>query len=167
MININDRVFTDLVWRMRNACNPGSQTLPGNIYLYLLVTVVEGVRKAPFSIATTQMCRGVCYSFPWIALLYPSYVPYIAEVWSKEVSSTIFKVFIMTQPGIEPRSSGPLTNTLFYFNFNKNVKYLFIWVYMYIYIYSQNTLLNMLNIYIYIYIYIYNRCRDSLAFLIS
>ena len=30
---------------------------------------------------------------------------------SKEVSSTIFKVFGMTWPGIEPPSSGPLTNT--------------------------------------------------------
>ena len=31
---------------------------------------------------------------------------------SKEVSSTIFKVFGMTRPGIEPRSPGPLANTL-------------------------------------------------------
>ena len=29
-----------------------------------------------------------------------------------EVSSTIFKVFGMTRPGIEPRSPGPLANTL-------------------------------------------------------
>ena len=29
-----------------------------------------------------------------------------------EVSSTIFKVFDMTQPGIEPRSPWPLANTL-------------------------------------------------------
>ena len=33
-------------------------------------------------------------------------------VLSKEVSSTIFKVFGMTRPGIEPRSPGPLVNTL-------------------------------------------------------
>ena len=31
---------------------------------------------------------------------------------SKEVSSTIFKVFGMTRPGIEPRSPGPMVNTL-------------------------------------------------------
>ena len=31
---------------------------------------------------------------------------------SKEVSSTIFKVFGMTRPGIEPRSPRPLANTL-------------------------------------------------------
>ena len=33
-------------------------------------------------------------------------------VLSKEVSSTIFKVFGMTWPRIEPRSPGPLANTL-------------------------------------------------------
>ena len=32
-------------------------------------------------------------------------------VLNKEVSSTIFKVFGMTQPGIEPRSPRPLANT--------------------------------------------------------
>ena len=35
-------------------------------------------------------------------------------VSSKEASSTIFKVFGMTRPGIEPRSLGPLVNTLLY-----------------------------------------------------
>ena len=44
-----------------------------------LATVVEGDQKAPFSIATTPRCRGGCYSFPWMAPLYPWYVPYIAE----------------------------------------------------------------------------------------
>ena len=34
------------------------------------------------------------------------------RVLSKEVSSTIFKVFGMTRPGIEPRSTGSLANTL-------------------------------------------------------
>ena len=32
---------------------------------------------------------------------------------SKVVSSSIFKVFGMTRPGIEPRSPGPLANTLY------------------------------------------------------
>ena len=44
-----------------------------------LATVVEGNQKAPFSIATTLMYRGGLYSFPWIAPLYPRYIPYIAE----------------------------------------------------------------------------------------
>ena len=34
------------------------------------------------------------------------------SVLSKEVSSTIFKVFGMTWPGIEPKSPGPLANAL-------------------------------------------------------
>ena len=40
-----------------------------------LATVVEGDPKAPLSIATTPRCRGGCYSFPWIAPLYPWSVP--------------------------------------------------------------------------------------------
>ena len=44
-----------------------------------LASVVEGDQKAPFSIATTLRCKGGRYSFPWIAPLYPRYVPYIAE----------------------------------------------------------------------------------------
>ena len=53
------------------------------IYIYIhkvkLATVVEGDQKAPFSIATAPRFRGGSYSFPWIAPLYPGYVPYIAE----------------------------------------------------------------------------------------
>ena len=47
-------------------------------YIYLIIikkvklaTVVKGDQKAPFSITTTPRCRGVCYSFPWIAPLNP------------------------------------------------------------------------------------------------
>ena len=46
-----------------------------------------------------------CSTLPLIRTLY-------FWVLSKDVSSTIFKVFGMTRPGIEPRSSGPLANTL-------------------------------------------------------
>ena len=46
-----------------------------------------------------------CYTLP---LIPPSY----CWVLSKEASSTIFKVFGMTRPGIETRSPGPLANTL-------------------------------------------------------
>ena len=44
-----------------------------------LVTLVEGDPKAPFSIATTPKCWGGRYSFPWIAPLYPWYLPYKAR----------------------------------------------------------------------------------------
>ena len=73
----------------------------------MLVTIVEGDLKAPFSIATTPKCMGGRYSFPWVAPIYSWYVPNNA-VLSKEASSTIFWVFGMTRPGIEPRSPGPI-----------------------------------------------------------
>ena len=40
-------------------------------YKVELATVDEGDPKAPFSIASTPMCKGGCYTFPWISLLYP------------------------------------------------------------------------------------------------
>ena len=46
-----------------------------------------------------------CHTLPLIRALY-------CRLLSKEVSSTISKVFGMTRPGIEPRSSRPLANTL-------------------------------------------------------
>ena len=52
------------------------------MYPYLkvmLATLVDGDQKALFSIATTLKCRGGHYSFLWIALLYPWYVPYIVK----------------------------------------------------------------------------------------
>ena len=65
-----------------------------------LATIAEDDQKAPFSIATTLRCKGGRYSFTWIVPLYPWY----SWVLSKEVSSTNYKVFDMTRPGIEPRS---------------------------------------------------------------
>ena len=88
------------------------------IYIYVfcvskvkLATFVAGDLKAPFSIATTSRCRDRRYSIPRIASLCPWYLPYNA-VLSKAASSTIFWVFGMTLPGIEPWSPGPLANTL-------------------------------------------------------
>ena len=46
-----------------------------------------------------------CSALPLIRTLY-------CWVLSKEVSSTILKVFGMSWPGIEPKSPGPLANTL-------------------------------------------------------
>ena len=76
-----------------------------------LITVVKGSPKAPFSIATTPRCMEGRYSFPWIAPLPLIFTLYCWEL-SKAVSRGIFKVFGMTQPGIEPRSPGPSVNTL-------------------------------------------------------
>ena len=65
-----------------------------------LVTVVEGDPKAPFSIATTQRCRGRRYSFTLDCSTLPLIRTIYCWVLSKEVSSTIFKVFGMTRPGL-------------------------------------------------------------------
>ena len=76
-----------------------------------LATIVEGNPKAPFSIATTPMCRGGRYSFP--GLLYFTLDPYLIMLSVKQGGIKYhFWVFGMTRPGIEPRSPGPLANTL-------------------------------------------------------
>ena len=49
-----------------------------NINKVKLATLVKGDSKALFLIATTPRYRGEHYSFPWIALLYPGSLPYIA-----------------------------------------------------------------------------------------
>ena len=63
-------LFTTVKWSQALLCNTNKVKL---------ATVVEGDQKAPFSIATIPRYRGGRYSFPWIAPLYPRYVPYIAE----------------------------------------------------------------------------------------
>ena len=45
----------------------------------MLATVVGGNPKAPLSVATTLWLKEGRYSIPWIAPLYPWYVPYNAE----------------------------------------------------------------------------------------
>ena len=102
----------------------------------------RGRLEGSLSIATTLRCREGCDSFPWIALLYPSYVPY-CWVLSKEVSSTNFNIFGMTRPGIEPRSPGPLANILPTTPMSQNVKYkwvLFSWSHCQFLIYNQTKL---------------------------
>ena len=86
---------------------------PNHIYKYLteykklLATIVEGNPKAPFSIATTPMCRGGRYSFP--GLLYFTLDLYLIMLSVKQGG---IKYHFLTRPGIEPRSPGPLANTL-------------------------------------------------------
>ena len=89
---------------------------PPNLFeIYLIKKASKskvGDQKAPFSIATTLQCRGRalflsldCFTLSLIHTLY-------CWVLSKEVSSTIFKVFGITRPWIELRSPGLLANTL-------------------------------------------------------
>ena len=67
-----------------------------------LATVVEGDQKAPFSIATTPRCRGGRYSFPWIAPLYPWYVPYIAECSARRYQVPFLKSLVWRDLGSNP-----------------------------------------------------------------
>ena len=89
--------------------------------------LVEDDQKTPFSIATTPRYRGRvlllsldCVILPLIRTLY-------CRVLSKEGSSTIFKVFGMMRPGIEPRSPGSLANTTHW------AKHTYIYIYIYEY----------------------------------
>ena len=106
--DIFDRIHLFLDWRLRrrSVCYKNTEKSPGHLkrlavtwttvrdYQLMMVwktlkkwykvkvklaTLVEGDPKAPFSIATTPMCRGRRYSFPQIAPLYPRSLPYIAE----------------------------------------------------------------------------------------
>ena len=68
---------------------------------------------------------------------------------SKVVSSSIFKVFGMTRPGIEPRSPGPLANTLLVYITLLSLLYCYYNnYYYYFYIYF--------NYYYYYYYYYYS-----------
>ena len=69
-----------------------------------LVTVVEGDPRVPFSIVTTPRCREGFYSLAWIFPLYLWYEP------DNRYQVPFFKS--MPRHGIEPRSSGPLANTV-------------------------------------------------------
>ena len=76
----------------------------------ILLIIVEGDSKVPFSIATTPKCEG------GLLLSHDcSTLPLILTLWcwalSKAASSPIFWVSGMTRPGIEPRSTGPFVNT--------------------------------------------------------
>ena len=71
-----------------------------------LVTVVKHDLEAPFSIATTPRCTEGCYSFPRIDPLYPWSIPYNVECKQGGIKYHILSLWY------EPRSPGPLANTL-------------------------------------------------------
>ena len=102
------RTFNISIWFISNIFATCSYMMgpTDNSYLIIKVklpTVVGGDQKTAFSIATTP--RRALVTLPSIRTLY-------CWVLSKEVSSTILTVFRMTQPWIEPRSPGPLANTV-------------------------------------------------------
>ena len=71
------------------------------IYIYIYISKV-GDQKAPFSIATTPTCRGGRYSLPWIAPLYPWYVPYIAECKARRYQVLFLKSSVWRDMGLHP-----------------------------------------------------------------
>ena len=98
--------------------SPQMQSLPVQsldaIFFNILsksATVVEGDQKVPFSIVTTPRCRGGNYSFSLDCSTLP-FTLIILSVKQGGIKYHFFKVFGMTQPGIKPRSPGPLANTL-------------------------------------------------------
>ena len=75
------------------------------------VNLFEGDPKAPLSIATTLMYRGERYSFP--GLLHFTLDAHLIMLSVKQGCIKYhFWVFCMTRPRAEPRSPGPLANTL-------------------------------------------------------
>ena len=67
-----------------------------------LATIVEGDPKAPFSEATTPRCRGGRYSFPWMAPLYPWYIPYITECLARRYQVPFLKSLVWYDLGLNP-----------------------------------------------------------------
>ena len=78
--------------------------MPNPFYTYIvkLATVVKGDQTAPYSIATTPRCRGGFCSFPWIAPLYPWYVPYIAECLARRYLVPFLKSLVWRILGLNP-----------------------------------------------------------------
>ena len=77
------------------------------------MSVVEVDPKVPFLIATTPKCVCVGGATPFQGLTHFTLDPYLIMPSVKQGSIKYhFSVFGMTRPGIEPRSPGPLANTL-------------------------------------------------------
>ena len=106
-----------------------------------MVTLVEGDPKTPFSIATTLRCRGGRYSItldPYLIMLSvkPGGIKY--QFW----------VFVMTRPGIEPRSLRLVANTLLFRRMARfcNVNDLLIWIFLSWSLNNKNKSLQLFNI---------------------
>ena len=132
-----------------------------------MATVFKGDQKAPFSLATALRCREGCYSF--LVLFHFTLDPYFIMLSvNKGASRTIFWVFSMTRPGIEPWFPRPLVNTLptrpieclhkvfFWFETEFFTKILYWWILkkkwqMY---------------YTYVHVYFYEQCAMQVVFIL-
>ena len=71
-----------------------------------LATIVEGNPKAPFSIATTPMCRGGRYSFPGLLYFTLDSVPYNAECLARRHQVPFFESLVWLDLGLNPGLPG-------------------------------------------------------------
>ena len=51
-------------------------------------------------------CREGCYSFPWIAPLYPWYLPYVAECQARRYQEPFLKSLVWRELGLNPGLPG-------------------------------------------------------------
>ena len=70
------------------------------VRMYLVFIFLK--RQYEKTVATTPRCRGGCYSFPWIAPLYPWSLPYNAECWAKWDQVPFFEFLVWTDLGLNP-----------------------------------------------------------------
>ena len=90
------------------------------------MTVVEGSPKAPFSTAIIPRCQGRHYSFPWIAPLYPWYLPYCAECYARRYQVPFFESLVWLDLGLKP------SFLVYWWTLDPLVK----WACMYVYIHQ-------------------------------
>ena len=70
-----------MIYQFREKYRISEMIKEQNIFIiYIkLATVVEGDTKALFLLGTTPSCRGRRNIYPWIAPLYPWYIPFNGE----------------------------------------------------------------------------------------
>ncbi len=122
-ISHKTNTFGKGIWTRRYEFNSWTRLIAFHIALIPLGMVWIQLFSLQLWINSTFFSLGEATSLGegklWMALLLSldcSTLPLIRALYcwvlSKEASSTIFKVFGMTRPGIEPRSPGPLADTL-------------------------------------------------------
>ena len=142
------------------------------IYIYKvkkLATLVEGVQKAPFPIATTPRCRRGRNSFPWITPLYPWYVPYNAECKARRHQVPFLSLWYDSTSDWTQVSRAIGKHANHYANGPVVYMYICIHIYMYIYmcVYMHIYVYMYIYIYIYVYICIYHHHHVTLSARIS
>ena len=69
-------------------------------YLHRCISYFDSLAGRRSIYNTTSRCRGGRYSFPWIAPIYPWYIPYITECWAGRYQVTFLKSLIWRDVGL-------------------------------------------------------------------